>query len=294
MAGRLYAAIELTFVVRPDEETIEQLVADLDDGALAAIEDDDALAWRAYFDSPDARDRALASFGGRPFVAAARAVDVADQQWAERSQASLGPVRVGAIVVVPPWRTGDPAGTAPGVRHVIVINPSMGFGTGHHASTRRCLALLQSLDIAGQTVLDVGTGSGVLAVAASRLGASAVVAIDSDADAIASARESLARNGAGVVSLVTCDLSALPAPTPAFDGALANLTGATLAIGSARLSALVKPGGWLVAGGIEVDEVDAVTAALERAGWREAARDIEDGWVGLRLVRRVTSPRPTR
>ncbi|HUF47159.1 MAG TPA: 50S ribosomal protein L11 methyltransferase [Vicinamibacterales bacterium] len=294
MAERRSAAIEFTFHIRPDDDALGRLTADLDDGTLTAIDDPGDRIWRAYFESPAARDQTLTSLQRYPFVEAARAIDVPDELWAERSQAAIGPVRVGSIVVVPPWRADDPAGQDPGVAHVIVINPSMGFGTGHHASTRRCLALLQTIDLTGARVLDAGTGSGVLAIAARRLGAATVVAIDPDADAIRSAGDSLALNAMTGIELRTCEVSNLAGAEGVFAGALANLTGATIRSAASQLAALVRPDGWLIASGIEVDEIDDVLQALEDAGWREAARDLEDGWVGLRLVRTATSPTATR
>ncbi len=103
----------------------------------------------------------------------------------------------------------------------------MGFGTGHHATTRLCLRLLQELELRGARVLDVGTGSGVLALAAWKLGASDVVAIDNDPDALDNARDNIARNGAAAAIDIICDdLDTLRIQRA--DVVLANLTGAVL------------------------------------------------------------------
>jgi ribosomal protein L11 methyltransferase len=292
---RRYPAIEFTWTARPPEHRLDVLLARLDNGSLSAV-DDQGLVWCVFFDSDDARDRALASLDGVPEADNARPVDVVDEGWAERSQAAIGAVRVGRIVVAPPWRADDPLTREPGVDTLIIINPSMGFGTGHHASTRRCLALLQTIPLGGRSVLDVGTGSGVLALAACQLGASPVEAVDVDRDALESARDSLERNGAaGRVRLIAGDVADVAAWSGGrrYDVLVANLTGAALIQHAAALTALGTPDGHLIASGIEAHEAEAVARALERAGWKETTRDVEDGWVGL-LFARATSPTESR
>src|SRR5205814_826268 len=113
---------------------------------------------------------------------------------------NLKAIEVDGVVVAPPWDV--PQGTS---KPVIVIEPSMGFGTGHHATTRLCLRLLQRRELRGARVIDIGTGSGVLALAAWKLGARDVVAIDNDPDALDSARANIARNGGAAAIDVTCD-----------------------------------------------------------------------------------------
>ena len=149
------------------------------------------LHWRAFFETPGARDEAAAAIQ-RQFPDLETAVeDVPDENWAARSQRELHAIRAGSFIVAPPW---DRPVNVPADVTTIVIEPSRGFGTGHHASTRLCLRALSELEVTGRRVLDLGTGSGVLAMAAALTGARAVLAVDADPDAIESARASASLN----------------------------------------------------------------------------------------------------
>jgi ribosomal protein L11 methyltransferase len=158
----------------------------------------------------------------------------------------------------------------------------MGFGTGHHATTRLCLEALQAIDLEGRDVLDVGTGSGVLAIAAAALGAAGGVGVDSDADAIQSARENVALNPAARgVAFVELDVTRDAVPSA--DVVTANLTGTLLARTAAVLGGAVRRGGTLILSGLlahERDEVYRAFASMPVVWERE-----EDGWVGLAVKR---------
>ena len=254
----------------------ERLLVALDDLDPTALETTEA-GWTVYFDAPDARDAALAGLRralGDLVDLAPR--EVADEGWAVKVQANLGAVRVGRLTVAPPWDVPVAAGD-----EVIVIEPSVGFGTGHHQSTRLCLRLLQQLTLDGRSVVDVGTGSGVLAIAAARLGAGAVLGLDNDADAVAAARDNLARNAAASRARIEVADLATDAIAPA-DVVLANLTAWVIQAQAKRLRALVRPGGTLIASGFTADQVPLVTAAL--AALRVAQREDEDDWVALRFA----------
>jgi ribosomal protein L11 methyltransferase len=159
----------------------------------------------------------------------------------------------------------------------------MGFGTGHHATTRLCLAALQALDLSNRSVLDVGTGSGVLAIAAARLGASSALGIDVDADAIQAATESLELNPeARGVSFEVADVrSASLSPA---DIVVANLTGALLARAARDLLRLVRAGGFLIVSGLLFEEREPVLGALDRLQVEREQQ--EDGWLGITLKKR--------
>ena len=253
----------------PEGESRDLLLTALDETCTTAIQEL-PYYWFAVFPTAAYRDRAAAVLPGSvPGVIRTEPVDVPDDDWARRSQRELTPVRIGRVVVTPPWAVGDetggPAADAGESRRpiTIVIQPSMGFGTGHHATTRLCLDLLQRIDVTGKTVLDVGTGSGVLALAARALGARAVVAVDVDPDAIESARENLALNGVMEgIDLRLGDVRGMPQADAGWDVVVANLTGGLIRRSAEALSAAVAPGGALILSGVMLDEEADVLAAF--------------------------------
>ncbi|MGE3955271.1 MAG: 50S ribosomal protein L11 methyltransferase [Vicinamibacterales bacterium] len=249
------------------------VLAAVDDFSPTAVEDlVDGVS--VFFQAPDRRDAARASLEQAFPGASLASREVDDEDWARRSQENLTPITVGRLTVAPPWFP-EVSGDAP-LR--VVILPSMGFGTGHHATTRLCLEALQTLDLDRRHVLDVGTGSGVLALAAVRLGCADAVGIDFDPDAIANARENLDLNpGIGTVRFETVDVRDASLPTA--DVVLANLTGAVLVQHAARLRAAVAAAGTLIVSGLQVHERDEVVGAF--AGGCISWEKEDTSWVSI-------------
>lgn len=234
------------------------------------------LHWNVCFNDADERDRAAEAIrSALPHLHIER-VDLPDEDWAARSQQSLTAVRAGQFIVAPPWDL-PPADVD---ATVIVIEPSMGFGTGHHPTTRMCLRLLSEIDVVDQVVLDLGTGSGVLSMAAALMGARRVLGIDVDQDAINSAETSANLNTLpDTITFAVADFRSDP-PTPA-DLVLANLTGGMLTSSASAIAALVRQGGHMILSGFDHTEVDGVLRAF--AAFTEVTRLNEDNWVALLL-----------
>ncbi len=251
------------------------LSAVLDDFGATAIEEADA-GIRVFFATAAQRDAARAALHDYRTAA----VDVPDEDWAARSQQNLAPVTVGRIRVVPrPDLRQDAHTDAPDCLE-IVIEPSMGFGTGHHATTRLCLAALQAENLEGATVLDVGAGSGILAIAAAVLGAPIVHGLDCDADAVETAVANRSLNpAAAAVTFAVADIATEPI-APA-DLVLANLTGAQLVKSSPRLLEATRPGGTLIVSGILDSEETDVREAF--GSLRLAKRQQQEEWLCLTL-----------
>ncbi len=237
------------------------------------------VRWRIFFERAEDRDRAKAFIAAELPDLSLTSLDVPDENWAARSQRSLRAVRVGRFIIAPPWDVP----TDPGDARLIIIEPSTGFGTGHHPTTRLCLSALSELDVRGARVTDLGTGSGVLAMGAALSGAREVLGLDVDADAVRSAEASAALNGLPVApTFETADFrERMPAPA---DLVLANLSGGMLTRAGQQIGALVAPAGTLVVSGFDLSDEDAVRAAL--GDWQEERRFEEDGWVAFALTRK--------
>jgi ribosomal protein L11 methyltransferase len=268
-----YPALEITFRASSDPFLRDRLYAQLDDFSPVAIHEDEAAdRWRVFFRSASNRDDARAALASDASLEASP-IDVPDEDWARRSQDSLKAIDAGGLIIAPPWDvpTGKP---------VIVIEPSMGFGTGHHATTRLCLLLLQRLELRAARVLDVGTGSGVLALAAWKLGAGDVVAVDNDPDALDNARDNIARNGAAPsIDIIQDDLGGLRIQRA--DIVLANLTGAVLVRYAAELRSLAMDGGYFILSGFAPGDVAVIRTAF--AGLELIEELVEGEWAALSL-----------
>ena len=228
-----------------------------------------------------ALERYLASLG--ELVPAARGATLATQpvpevDWDALWRRHHRPVAVGRrLLVAPPWDVPR----APG-REVLVIEPGMAFGTGQHATTRGCLEAIESAVEAGgvRSALDVGTGSGVLAIALARLGVERVVALDVDPAVVPLARANLALNGAARVALLAGPLAALRGR---FDLVVANLLAEAIVAEAGALAGAVAPRGRLVLSGLLAEQLPAVRAA--HPGWRVVETRAEAGWRTLTLRR---------
>ncbi|MEI8242408.1 MAG: 50S ribosomal protein L11 methyltransferase [bacterium] len=189
-----------------------------------------------------------------------------EQDWAESWKRFFRVQRVSErIVIRPTWEPYEPL---PG-DCVVDLDPGMSFGTGNHATTQACLVFLDQLAAADacRSVLDMGCGSGILAIAARKLGFVEVAAFDNDPDAVAIARENAADNGTGVVFEV-CDLAQ---NTRRADVVVANILAPVLIEHAGVISAAVRPGrqGALILSGILDTQYTAVRAAFEAQGFEE-------------------------
>lgn len=280
--------------------SIEQPFATAQEGLATTPIDDAPVTIRAYLPGIDqaAADAAieatrvrlghLAAFDLRP-IGELQIRAVHEEDWATAWKEHFPVMRLGRrIVIKPTWREFDPE--AEDV--IIALDPGMAFGTGLHPTTRLCLVGLERWAdaglVEGASTLDVGSGSGILAVGAALLGASPVRAIDTDPIAVESTLENARRNRVAVQAAQ----GSLPVDHGPYDLVFANLVASLLVELAAHLAATVRPGdgspgngGRLLASGIFVDREPEVRRAFVAAGLRVLGRDQETDWVALDLER---------
>ncbi|MDO8611938.1 MAG: 50S ribosomal protein L11 methyltransferase [Dehalococcoidia bacterium] len=208
-----------------------------------------------------------------------------EDDWRDSWKRYFRPQRIGKrLLVKPSWATYEVAAGDT----VIEIDPGMAFGTGQHPTTAMCLRALEESASGGRpgdAVLDLGAGSGILAIAAARLGAKRVLALDIDPQAVKAARENAAANG--VADVVEVREGTLPegAPTERFDLAIANISGLTIERLAPAFAESLREGGTLIVSGFLEDAVDGLSRALEAAGFRMERVDAEGVWRAITAAR---------
>jgi ribosomal protein L11 methyltransferase len=291
------AVSEILGRAAPGGTSVEPGFELVDEGLGARIDPTRPAIVRAYL---PARDRAraertaadvadalghLQAFGLRPIgELRTRLVDEAD--WAEAWKAHFPVLRVARrLVIRPTWR-----------RHrrlaadvVLALDPGMAFGTGLHPTTRLCLSQMESFadrgSLANARVLDVGCGSGILAIAALKLGAATATGLDTDPIAIEATVANARRNA--LTRRLSARLGSLPSDEEAFDVVLANLIAGVLVPLAAALHRELRPGGTLLASGIFVDREVEVRGAFEGEGLHVTGHAVDGDWVALEALRRA-------
>jgi ribosomal protein L11 methyltransferase len=257
------------------------------DGDNLAIDPNRPVWVRTFLAAADVEERtldeirkALWHLGQMRRVGELQVVERAEEDWANAWKEHYRPLRAGRrTIIAPPWHEYD-AESADDI--VVILDPGMAFGTGTHPSSRLCLMALEQQVKPGDSVFDVGTGSGILAIAAAKLGAGKVDAVDIEPVAVRSVAENAERNG--VSAQIRTALGSAD-PNGEFQGpydiVVANIISRVLVELSSGLSKAVKPGGTLILSGVIESREPLVREAFEPRGFRMIVREQIDDWVGI-------------
>ena len=279
----------------PGGTSVEPAFDLVDEGLGARIDPTRPATVRAHVPARDraAADRAVAqvaealghlqAFGLRP-IGELRTRLIHEADWADAWKAYFPVMRIGRrLIIRPTWRRHR---RSPG-DVVLSLDPGMAFGTGLHPTTRLCLVAVEQLADRGHVdrarILDMGCGSGILAIAALKLGAATALGLDTDPIAIEATLANARRNRQ--VRRLRARVGSLPSGEAAFDVVLANLIAGVLVPLAGALRDELRPGGRVLASGIFIDREGEVQAAFEAAGLTVVGRSDEGDWVALEAVR---------
>ena len=207
---------------------------------------------------------------------------LAEQDWAESWKKYYHPVPIGRVTIVPSWQQYE----ARQGETVVRMDPGMAFGSGTHETTRLAILLLQQTLTGGERVLDIGCGSGILSITASKLGAGHCAAYDIDPVAVRVAQENALADGArNVVCGVSDLLASVQTPPGGFDLAVANIVADVLRRLAPDIGAQLRPGGQYIVSGIIAPRIDEVTQAMSRCGFELEQVISENDWYAARFCR---------
>ncbi|MEO6611150.1 MAG: 50S ribosomal protein L11 methyltransferase [Chitinophagaceae bacterium] len=267
--------IQITFNNISSEQT-ELLVAELAQVGFEGFEEGERF-FKAFIPADDLDETSLHEIANRHDLSFDRSV-IEEINWNAAWESGFRPVIVDDFVAI---RASFHEPVA-GVKHEIIITPKMSFGTGHHATTLMMLQQMRKIDFSGKKVVDFGTGTGILAILAERLGAAAVIAIDNDDWSINNARENVENNAASTIQLVKADRVD---PGKYYDIILANINKNVIVENFSQLVSNLEPKGVLLLSGLlETDETD-ILAEAGKFPLVFNERTTENNWIALRFTR---------
>lgn len=250
----------------------EELIALLDDYNPSGFEQTDDML-KAYFEEACfEQEEILQILKGYNYTIN----QVDEQNWNQVWEQNFHPVIVGDFCAVRA-HFHEPIKN---VTHEIIITPKMSFGTGHHATTYMMMKQMQEMGFQGKTVFDFGTGTGILAILAEKLGATEITAIDVDEWSIENAKENFERNGC---SNITVSLSSI-LPDKEYDVVLANINRNVILAYIEQLIQIVKRGGQVLLSGLLVADEEAIEAAIIQQKLQLIRRAERQGWISLLFV----------
>ena len=286
MTDKLYA---LRFQdVSEDPELIYELFAALElDYSSYEDKEGDASCFLIYAETPaayaEARSRfddAVAEWRGFGLaIADAEEITILKEEWSESWKKYFKIINIAEnLTIKPSWLEYSPR---PG-EAVVELDPGMSFGTGQHATTSYCLSAVARFanDPEVKSLLDAGTGSGILAIAGALLGYAPIDAFDYDPEAVVVTRENIERNAlpSGAINLMVADVTTFTGCSGGYDLALVNILGHILVANPTHIVSLVRPGGYLALAGILTGEFDALAAEFTSRGCAELERRTEKEW----------------
>jgi ribosomal protein L11 methyltransferase len=269
---------------------IEQTVESSRDGDVVSVPADAPVLVKTYLPLRDPNvaerrnriEQAAWALGKLRFVGPLSVRTLRETDWANAWKEYFFVHRVGQrTVIVPTWRESEYSPRADDV--LLLLDPGMAFGTGLHPTTRLCLQALETHVQPGQHVLDLGAGSGILAIAAARLGAGRVDAVEIEPVAAAVCRENVARNH--VDAIVRVRQGTLERDGAGYDLLVANITIRVILELHEELARQVRPGGLVILSGVLEERADELRQVLGQAGWRDMETYQEQDWVAV-LARR--------
>jgi ribosomal protein L11 methyltransferase len=276
----------IKLVIELADDYQEQLIADLFDYDFDGFEqhDDHIVAYivkNRFSDvSREDLEEILNAYPVDSFVRTEEIVE--EQNWNEEWEASIQPLRVGDFFIKPTWSTQ----TVPEDAILLEIDPKMAFGTGYHETTRLMLRQLQHLDVTGKTILDAGTGTGILAIAAIKKGAQQAIGFDVDSWSYQNALENAYINEvAEHVTFIEGSVEVIPDEPATYDLVMANINRNVLVAIMVDLTHRVAEDGVLILSGLLASDEVIIRNLEILADWEMASRDQEGEWICLRFIR---------